>query len=165
VPVSKSVRQLLRVLDLEEELSRREFGSAQAELAQFEAALRAAGEREREGRSMFTTGVQEGNLRARLAGQAEVDAASYHGATLREHIRISAPVVDELRTAFLEKRVERKQAETLVKAAEARESIEEDRRTQQSLDSWYLMRPSVDSAIPKYEEQEITTKPELNIRT
>jgi hypothetical protein len=164
VPVSKSVRRLLHVLDLEEELSRRELGSAQAELAQLKAALKAAGEREREGRSMFTTGVQEGDLRGRLAGQAEVHAASYHGATLRGHIEISSPVVDRLRAAFLEKRVERKQAETLVKAAEARESIEEDRRTQQSLDSWYLMRPSVDSSIPKCEEQEITTKPELNIR-
>ena len=41
---------------------------------------------------------------------------------------------------FLAKRVERRQAETLIEETEAREAIEADRRNQQSIDDWYLNR-------------------------
>jgi flagellar biosynthesis chaperone FliJ len=59
---------------------------------------------------------------------------------IERRIESSTRAVDELRAAFLEKRVERRQAETLVEEAEARDAIESGRRTQQSLDNWYLTR-------------------------
>jgi hypothetical protein len=148
--VSKIVRRLLRVLDLEEELRRRELESAQAELALLDTALRTAGERERDGRLLFTAAVQSEDLRDRLAGQAEVLAGRRRGVVLQQFIKQSSRAEEELRAALLEKRVERKQAETLVQAAQARESLEEGRRTQQSLDCWYLMRPSGDRSDAKH---------------
>lgn len=147
--ISQSLRRLWRVLDLEEELRRRELESAQAELAKFNVALRAAGKRAREGRLLITAGVREEDLRDRLAGQSEVHAGMRRGAVLQQHIQQSTLAVETLRTAFLEKRVERKQAETLVRAREAREAVEEDRRTQQSLDTWYLMRSPNERSYPK----------------
>ena len=38
------------------------------------------------------------------------------------------------------KRVERRQAETLIRESEAQEAIETDRRSQQALDNWYSFR-------------------------
>jgi hypothetical protein len=46
----------------------------------------------------------------------------------------------DLREVFLAKRVERRQAETLLREAESRQALEADRRTQHSLDDWYLSR-------------------------
>jgi flagellar biosynthesis chaperone FliJ len=147
--ISKPLRRLLHVLTLEEELQRRELESAQAELAKFNLALRAVGEQVREGRLLITAGVRGEDLRDRLAGQSEVRAGMRRGAVLQQHIQQSTQVVETLRTAFLEKRVERKQAETLVRAKEAREAVEENRRTQQSLDTWYLMRSPNERSYPK----------------
>jgi hypothetical protein len=44
------------------------------------------------------------------------------------------------RQEFLSKRVERRQAETLIAETEAREAIVDGRRTQQSFDDWYSSR-------------------------
>ena len=159
MPVSRSVRRLLRVLGLEEESRRRDLTSAQGELAQLDAALRAAKKREGDGRCLFTTSVQSEDLRDRLVGQAEVNAGRHRGLVLQQHLHQSNQVVDALRAAFLDKRVERRQAETLVKTADASEALEEDRRTQQTLDTYYLMRPPTDSALPKRDKCERAVKP------
>ena len=151
--VSKTIQRLRCILDVEEELRRRQLESAQADLARLELALRTAGEREREGRLLFSAGVRAEDLRNRLAGEAEMHAGRHRESILRQYIQQSKLVVDELRAAFLEKRVERKQAETFVKAAQVRESLEEDHRTQQSLDTWYLMRPSANKAGGERDEQ------------
>lgn len=152
--VSKTIRRLLRVLDLEEELRRRQLEFAQANLAQLDWALKAAGEREREGRLLFSAGAWDEDLSNRLAGQAEMHAGRRRESVLRQHIEQSKLVVDGLRAAFLEKRVERKQAETFIKRVEARESLEEDRRTQRSLDTGYLMRTPANKSDAKRNERE-----------
>jgi len=139
VPVSKSVRRLLRVLDLEEESRRRELESAQAEHVRLNVALTGATQRERDGRLLFADGVRREDPCDRWMGLQEEDAGRRSRTVLQQSIQQSMQAVETLRAALLQKRVERKQAETLVKAAEARESLEEDRRTQQGLDSWYLM--------------------------
>ena len=151
--VSKSVRRLLHVLDLEEESRRREFESAQAKLAGLNEALAAANQRERHGRLLFANGVQREELCDRCAGQEEVHAGRRTGAFLQQHIQQSMLDVDVLRVAFLKKRVERKQVQTVVIAAEAREALEETRRNQQSLDAWYLMRSTRDRPDQKPQEQ------------
>jgi hypothetical protein len=48
--------------------------------------------------------------------------------------------VATLRQEFLGKRVERRQAETLIRETEARDAIEAGRRGQQALDDWYRFR-------------------------
>jgi hypothetical protein len=138
--VSTAMRRLLRVLDMEEALRRRELESAQGELTQLELALRASSERQRNGRRLIASAVHSDDLRDRLAGKEEVQAGERSGAIFEQRIHRSSLLVEDLRTALLDKRVERKQAEALIKAAEAGEAIEAERRMQQSLDDWYLTR-------------------------
>jgi hypothetical protein len=152
--VSRQVRRLLRVLDLEEEMRRRDLTSAQAELALFDTAMRTAAERERYGRLLFTAALHNEDLRDRLAGQAETHAGRHRRVILQQFIEQTSRVVEELREKLLEKRVERKQAETLVVAAEANESLDQRRRSQQSLDAWYLLRTTADRSDTKRDEHE-----------
>jgi hypothetical protein len=76
----------------------------------------------------------------RLAGLEETRAASRHAAALGPRIDAMGEEVAGLRQEFLLKRVERRQAETLIQEAEAREVIETGRRSQQTLDDWYSSR-------------------------
>jgi hypothetical protein len=60
--------------------------------------------------------------------------------------------VATLREEFLAKRVERRQAETLIKETEARDAIEAGRRSQQNLDDWFgnrMHRKDAEAAIEK----------------
>jgi len=50
---------------------------------------------------------------------------------------LSESEVFRLRQEFLSKRVERLQAETLIKETEAQDAIESGRRSQQVLDDWF----------------------------
>jgi hypothetical protein len=45
-----------------------------------------------------------------------------------------------LREEFLNKRIERRQAETLIEEAKKREAVDQARRSQQSLDDWHRVR-------------------------
>lgn len=152
--ISKTLQRLLRVLDMKEELRRRELGLAQSELAGFERARQAAGKREQAGRRLTAGGVERADLRDRVAGVEEVAAGRRHVLALEPHIAQAAMKVEELRTAFLEARVEQRQTETLITEAKAREAAETERRTQRSLDDMYLARmPSERTKAGRREEK------------
>ena len=136
--VAKAIRRLLRVLDLVEELRRRVLETAQSELACLEQALSARGEQEQNGRRWLASGLQSGDLADRVAGLEEIQTGKRIASALKPQIDQSASRVEECREAFLAKRVERRQAETLVKAAEGEATIEANRKAQQGLDDWYL---------------------------
>ena len=150
--VSRVLRRLLRVLDIEEEQRRMALESGLGELQRLEDALRATGERGRRGRLLVTSsaakkelkdGLHEGlheGLIDRLAGLEETRAAMRCATALKPRIAEAERDVEELREEFLAQRVERRQAETLVEAAEARDAEEATRRGQQNLDDWYLNR-------------------------
>jgi hypothetical protein len=76
----------------------------------------------------------------RLAGLEETRSAGLHVIALGPRIDAKQVEVATRRQEFLAKRVERRQAETLIEETEAREAIETDRRGQQSLDDWYSSR-------------------------
>ncbi|MGA7831624.1 MAG: hypothetical protein WCA21_11730 [Terracidiphilus sp.] len=138
--VSRALRRLLRVRDLEEEQSRLALESALGELHRLEQALTAAFERERRGRRLVESGVQTGQLADRLAGFEETRSASSHALILQPRIGNKNEEVSERRQEFLLKRMERRQAETLIQETEAKEAVEAARRGQQSLDDWYSSR-------------------------
>jgi hypothetical protein len=138
--VSRALRRLLRVRDLEEEQSRLALESALGELHRLEQALTAAFERERRGRRLVESGVQTGQLADRLAGFEETRSASSHALILQPRIGSKNEEVSERRQEFLLKRMERRQAETLIQETEAKEAVEAARRGQQSLDDWYSSR-------------------------
>jgi hypothetical protein len=138
--VSRALRRLLQVRDLEEEQSRLALESAVGELHCLEQALTAAFERERRGRRLVDESVQTGQWMDRFAGIEETRSAKSHAVVLKPRIAAQNEEVAELREDFLVKRVERRQAETLIEESEAKEAIEAGRRGQQSLDDWYSSR-------------------------
>src|ERR1035441_8300431 len=122
--VSRALRRLLRIRELQEEQSRLALESALGELHRLEHALSANFERERRGRSLVQASAQSGQLTDRLAGLEETRSASLHAAALGPRIDGMGEEVTDRRQEFLSKRVERRQAETLIRETEALEAIE-----------------------------------------
>lgn len=135
--VSRALRRLLRIRDLEEEQRRMELESAQGELNQLEGALESSFERGRLGRRLVETSAHTGQLTDRLAGIEETHTAERFVEVLEPRVESQQEEVNERRQAFLTKRIERRQAETLIEEASAREALEANRKAQQELDSWF----------------------------
>ncbi|MGA3263213.1 MAG: hypothetical protein ABSC47_04120 [Terracidiphilus sp.] len=135
--VSRALRRLLRIRDLEEEQGRLALESALGELRHLENALAATVDRARRGRQLVGASAYSGELPDRLAGLEETRAAGRHATALRPRIADAELDVVALRQEFLARRVERRQAETLIQETEARDAIEAGRRGQQALDDWY----------------------------
>ena len=138
--VSRALRRLLRILEIEEEQSRLALESAQGELTRLERSLTVAKMRERGGRHLVVASASSGEMTDRLAGIAETEAAQRRATALKPRIADAQDDVSVLREAFLSKRVERRQAETLITGTEAKDAVVSGRRNQQSLDDWYLNR-------------------------
>jgi hypothetical protein len=148
--VSRALRRLLRIRDLEEEQCRLALDSAVGELNRLESAKLATAERDRRGRGLVNAGAQTGQLPDRLAGIEEVHTAGRFFAALEPRIASKQEEIVERRQEFLMKRLERRQAETLIEETEARDAIDDERRNQQGLDSWYsgrLYRAAVERAV------------------
>jgi hypothetical protein len=140
MPVSRALRRLLQVLEIEEEQSRLALESTLGELRRLEQAHSAAIERERQGRRLVVTSAQTGMVLDRLAGLEETRTARRHTAALAPMIAETEQDVAELRQTYLGKRVERRQAEALIKETEAKDAIVAGRRSQRTLDDWFLDR-------------------------
>jgi hypothetical protein len=135
--VSRVLRRLLRIRNLEEEQGRLALESALGELMNLQNVLAAAVERARRGRRLVGTSAQSGELPDRLAGLEETRAAERRTAALAPRIAEAELDVVALRREFLARRVERRQAETLIRETEAQDAAEAGRRGQQALDDWF----------------------------
>ena len=138
--VSQALRRLRRVLDLEEEQSKLALDSAMGQLRQLERFSTEADNQARAGRELIVSSAQTGELTDRLAGLEEERAAVRRSAALVHQIEAAQSDAERLRQEFLTKRVESRQVETLIHEAEADDAIDAGRRSQQSLDDWYLNR-------------------------
>jgi flagellar biosynthesis chaperone FliJ len=138
--VSRALRRLLQIRGLEEEQRRAALESALGEMNRIGRALAAAGERDRRGRRLVETGIRTCQMLDRIAGIEEARAASRQAAALALRIEATEEQVTTARLAFLAKRAERRQAETLVRETEARDAAEAGRRGQQALDEWHRSR-------------------------
>ena len=137
---SKPLERLLHIRDIQEEQHRLALESAAARLRELEVAKDAARETERAGRALIAASVQTGELAGRMGGLVQAAAARRRGELLAHHIARTEAATQQLQQAFLEKRVERRQTETLVNESEARSAIESNRRTQGALDDWHGSR-------------------------
>ncbi len=135
---AKPMRRLLRVLELEEEQAERALAAATAELRQIENARAVAHERERRGRALVAASVASGQVADRISGLEETRLGRRSAVALVPRIAEADVKVAARRKEFLAKRVERRQAETLVHAAEARAAREASQREQQTMDEWFL---------------------------
>ncbi len=158
--VSRALRRLLRIRELEEEQNRLALETASGELNRLERALTATYQRERQGRRLVEASARSNQLMDRLAGLEETRSAALHALALGPRIDAKQEEVAARQREFLAKRVERRQAETLIEETEAREAIEADRRGQQSLDDWYSSKqfrqssPLEASQLPRSESGE-----------
>ena len=150
MPVSNALRRLLRIRDLEQEQHRRALESALSELRLLEEALERATERERGGRSGFAASVLDLSPeperhpdRRPLELQSaliETSIGKSHAQALAPRISRAAAQAALRRQEFLLKRMERRQAETLIRESEAAEAVDAIRQGQQRLDDWFLAR-------------------------
>lgn len=138
--VSRALRRLLRIRDLEEEQRRIALESAQGELNRLNHAQVATTGRERWGRRLVGESARSGELPDRLSGLEETRTADRLAQALASRIETVQEDVGKLRAEYLAKRVEVRQAETLIKETEARDAFEATRRSQQTLDDWYGSR-------------------------
>lgn len=142
--VSRAMRRLLHVLELEEEQTKAALELARNDLKRMQAALAATGERDRRGRRLVTASASSNQIVNqtvdRVAGLEEMHAAGRHRAALRPRIALSERIAAECREQFLAKRIERRQAETLIQETEAADALEAGRRGQKNLDDWFLSR-------------------------
>ena len=138
--VSRALRRLLLIRDLEEEQRRLALAASVGELDRLEQALADAAQRERRGRRLVGESVYSGQLPDRLAGLEETRAAERRTIALAPRIADAEQDVALLRAEHLAKRIERRQAETLIEEAETEQAVEAERRSQQGLDDWYRNR-------------------------
>jgi hypothetical protein len=78
-----------------------------------------------------------GELADRLAGLEETRLAERLALRLTPRIADADGDVANVREDYLARRVERRQAETLIQEAEARDALDADRKSQQALDDWF----------------------------
>ena len=138
--VSRALRRLLRVLEIEEEQRRIRLESGLSDLGRLKNALAATDDLDRRGRRLVSESACTGELPNRLAGIAETRAAERVANLLTPRVAEAESAVTGLRQEYLAKRVERRQAQTLVEKAEAEDALEAERRSQQMLDERFLSR-------------------------
>ena len=136
--VSRGLRRLLEVRVLEEELRKATLEEALGDLRRLEAVLDGAQERERNGRRQVTASAGSADVADRIAGLEETRSAGRHVAALKPRIAELEVEVAARRAEFLAKRIERRQAETLIRKAEAADAVAAGRRAQRELDDWFL---------------------------
>jgi flagellar biosynthesis chaperone FliJ len=138
--MTTALRRLLRIRDLEEEQSQIALGSALGELKDLRIARSASLERARQGRELIADSARLGRNDDRYAGLIEGQAAETRRSRLEQRIVASEERTSLLRQEVLEKRVECRQAETLIDGSEARVAQEAARRDQRGLDDWFASR-------------------------
>ena len=140
--VSKALKRLLRIRDLEEEQHRLALEAAAGNLRRWERARDGALATERHGNDLVRASVETGEAADRHAGLAEAMSARRKANMLAPRVAAAEMENMQLRALLLEKRVERRQAETLIEETEARDAVEENRRSQQTIDDWFGTRQS-----------------------
>jgi flagellar export protein FliJ len=140
VAVPRFLPRLLRVLELEEEQRQSALESAIGELRHLQSALAATVASQRQGRRLIASSVQAGSCEDRLAGIELARSAADFEQKLHPRISDAEDEAAHAREEFLAKRVERRQVEALLEAAQAGQNLESLRRSQASLDEWYLSR-------------------------
>jgi len=137
VPANDSLARLLHLRTLEEEQRRAALDAVTAALRRLRPALQSTHARERRGRESIALSSQSASPADRIAGLVESGAARHAATILRQRIAALEQQAAELRRAYLEKRTERRQVETLLREAEARQALDVSRREQQSLDNLF----------------------------
>lgn len=137
---SSVIRRLLRIRALEEEQSRMVLEAAEAEVKRLQSALGSVRQSEHQGREILTRGVQDGEPTDRIAGVEQIRACEQAAAWIAGRTLQAEAEAGTQRSAFVEKRIQRRQAESLHDAAISQSLHRDEKRMQQMQDEWHLMR-------------------------
>ena len=140
MPISPALRKLLRIRELEEEQSRMALETAIGEMNRLKTALQGIAQRGQAARRLLAFSVQSGNLTDRIAGLEETRATDSLAGALSRKLAAAEPEVARLRERFLASRVQRRQADSIIKESVSRAEIEEERRNQRDLDDLHRAR-------------------------
>lgn len=134
---SRSLRRLCDIRQAEEEQSRAVLESAVAELQRLVTALAESRDRVHQAQLLIASSMQTGELIDRIAGLEEIRSVERMAKTLTGKVDAAENKVKEKRQKLLEKRIERRQVETVCEAMKARDAVEMNRRNQLLLDDWH----------------------------
>jgi hypothetical protein len=137
---SRSLERLLRIRGVEEEQRRRVLEASEVKLRSLVQNRTAALQTEQTGRRREVAGMISGEITERQAGLVESANAQKRARALAARIVVAEGETAAGRQEFLEKRLERQQAETLVEEATARGAVENRRRSQRDIDDWFGTR-------------------------
>jgi hypothetical protein len=140
VSVSQGLVRLLRIRELEEEQCRITLAEALSDLDRLRTLERAARTRGLRGRSLVSASAGGADSLDRRAGVEETRAADHGLAVLAPRIAEAQWRVNVRRGEYLDCRMRKRQVETLLREAEAREAADKERKNQQALDDWFRTR-------------------------
>jgi hypothetical protein len=152
---SKILRRLRDIRQAEEEQSHAAMESAIAKLERLVTALEETRTRVRRARLLIAASAQTGEFVDRIAGLEEIRLADLMAKTLAEKIHAAENSAEHKRQEFLDKRIERRQVETVYEAIQARDTEAVNRKSQLMLDDWFSQR--------KRQTSEALTKPDSDI--
>jgi hypothetical protein len=140
VAIPRGLRRLYELRQIEELQKASSFEVAIAELNQLKNALDVALSREGNGRMLVSRSVMTGETQDRLIGLEEIATAIRMATMLWPRLRGATEKVQRLRNEFLHKRLEKRQAESLLESALEWEKCLAQRKMQLELDEWTRLR-------------------------
>lgn len=141
MPVSRALRNLLKVRNLETEQRRVMLKSAMSELHVLQDALAHARTRRTGARAAaLELGLLDVLDRSAFLLQQDTEARLEKALEIRRSD--ASERAEDARVQFMQKRTEQRQAETLVQAAEKRETADMERRLQRTIDEQHMRRAS-----------------------
>jgi hypothetical protein len=139
MPVSRALRNLLKVRNLEVEQHKAALESALNELHVLENALDTAQESRRlAGKCAFEAAPNEGV--DRLAFQLQRNVEERRESWIRTQHAAARERAQDVRAQFMSKHMEQRQAESLAQAAHDHAIIQEERRLQRAVDDLNMQR-------------------------
>jgi late competence protein required for DNA uptake (superfamily II DNA/RNA helicase) len=138
VSAKSTLRQLHRIRQSEEEQAQMNLQAALGELQKLKDARIASLARSRKGRVLINASAASGELSDWFAGLEEIRATSRLIEMLSARITVVESTIARLRVGFMAKRIERRQAETLLEKIDAQNAVRTGRRNQDALDIRHL---------------------------
>lgn len=132
-----SLHRLHELRQAEEEQRKALLQAALGELHGLKSAMKSAFGRLMQGRSLLKQSLLSGDMAARLSANEEIAGSRRLVNAFSSRIHGAGAVVEKLRDDLLAKRLERRQAGTLLASIIEQQELQERRRAQVALDDWY----------------------------
>jgi flagellar export protein FliJ len=140
VQLSKALERLHSVRKIEEQQQEAELNEVTAELYRLRGMLDRVHQRIETARALASASIGNGMIEDRFSALEETVLLGRLATVLVKKVKLADQRLLEARAQLLAKRIERRQVETLLDAAQRQVEKDENRKSQQSLDEWYRLR-------------------------